>query len=70
MSNLVNIKAQLSDDPVDQYIMEHTFRPTPEQTELIAYTRSLPGRLNLSFLSLFVFIVFSTRKIRSDDRLG
>lgn len=43
MTNLVDIKAQLSNDPIDHYIMDHTFRPTPEQNELIEYTRSLPG---------------------------
>ena len=44
MTNLVDIKAQFSSDPIDHYIMEHTFRPTAEQTELIEYTRSIPGR--------------------------
>jgi hypothetical protein len=44
MTNLVDIKAQLSNDPIDLYIMEHTFRPTPEQTALIEHTRALPGR--------------------------
>jgi hypothetical protein len=45
MTNLVDIKAQLSNDPIDRYIMDHTFRPTTEQNELIKYTRSLPGRI-------------------------
>lgn len=44
MTNLIDIKAQLSSDPIDHYIMEHTFRPTNEQSELIEYTKSLPGR--------------------------
>jgi hypothetical protein len=45
MTNYIDIKAQLSTDPIDHYIMDHTFRPTSEQTELIEYTRSLPGKI-------------------------
>lgn len=44
MTNLIDIKSHLSNDPIDRYIMEHTFRPTTEQQELIDYTRSLPGK--------------------------
>jgi hypothetical protein len=49
MTNYIDIKAQLSNDPIDHYIMDHTFRPTPEQNELIEYTRSLPGRISFFF---------------------
>ena len=49
MTNYVDIKAHLSNDPIDHYIMEHTFRSTPEQDELLEYTRSLPGKNSIFF---------------------
>ncbi|CAF3944212.1 unnamed protein product [Adineta steineri] len=47
MTNLIDIKSHLSNDPIDHYIMEHTFRPTKEQNELLEYTRSLPEKFAL-----------------------
>jgi len=52
MTNLIDIKAHLSNNPIDHYIMDHTFRPTSEQNELIEYTRSLPGRILFFLLSI------------------
>ena len=58
MTRLIDIKAN---DPIDHYIMEHTFRPTSEQNELINYTRSLPGinsfYQTLLFTSLLIRII-------------
>ncbi|CAF1347302.1 unnamed protein product [Didymodactylos carnosus] len=38
-------KAQYTSDPITQYICDHSLRLTPEQTELIEYTKTLPGRI-------------------------
>ncbi len=36
-------KVQKSSDPIDRYIIEHSLRLTPEQNEIIEYTKTLPG---------------------------
>ena len=36
-------KVQKSSDPIDHYIIEHSLRLTPEQNEIIEYTKTLPG---------------------------
>ena len=57
MTNLVDIKAHLSNDPIDHYIMDHTFRPTAEQNELIEYTRSLPGKISYVYIFMITNLV-------------
>ncbi len=42
-SNGVTSKLQRSSDPIDQYIREHSLHLTPEQNELIEYTKTLSG---------------------------
>jgi hypothetical protein len=66
MTDLIDIKAHLSNNPIDHYIMDHTFRPTSEQNELIEYTRSLPGRI-LFFIIYFNFHLNIIRKICFND---
>jgi hypothetical protein len=39
----MSTKLQQSSDPIDQYITEHSLRLTPEQKEIIEYTKNLPG---------------------------
>jgi hypothetical protein len=39
----MSTKVQQSSDPIDEYIIEHSLRLTPEQNELIEYTKTLPG---------------------------
>jgi hypothetical protein len=36
-------KVQESSDLIDRYVSEHSLRLTPEQNEIIAYTKTLPG---------------------------
>jgi hypothetical protein len=45
MSENTNLgtKAQNSTDPIYRYLIEHSLRLTPEQNELIEYTKALPG---------------------------
>ncbi|UJR17519.1 hypothetical protein I4U23_004414 [Adineta vaga] len=38
-------KAQISTDPINRYVVDHSLRLTPEQNELIEYTKSLPSNL-------------------------
>jgi hypothetical protein len=42
-SNQIGTKAHESSDPIDRYVNEHSLRLTPEQNELIEYTKTLPG---------------------------
>jgi hypothetical protein len=42
-SNSFTTKLQRSSDPIDKYVQEHSLRLTPEQNELIEYTKTLPG---------------------------
>jgi Fe2+ or Zn2+ uptake regulation protein len=39
----MSTKFQQSSDPIDQYITEHSLRLTPQQKEIIEYTKKLPG---------------------------
>ena len=39
----MSAKAHQSSDPIDTYVMEHSLRLTPEQKEIIEYTKGLPG---------------------------
>jgi hypothetical protein len=64
MTNLIDTKAQLSNNPIDHYIMDHTFRPTSEQIELIEYTRSLPGRILFFYCLFYVILNFHLNLIR------
>lgn len=47
MSQISSIikKTQDSEDPIDQYIAEHSLRLTAEQNEIFEYTMSLPGHI-------------------------
>jgi hypothetical protein len=40
-TNTSDSKIQASSDPIDRYVHEHSLRLTPEQNELIEYTKSL-----------------------------
>jgi hypothetical protein len=42
-SNLDEHKPHQSSDPIDHYISEHSLRLTPEQNQIIEYTKTLPG---------------------------
>ncbi len=42
-SNFAGNKLQQSSGPIDHYISEHSLRLTPEQNEIIEYTKTLPG---------------------------
>ncbi len=40
---ILGTKSQNSTDPIDRYVTEHSLRLTPEQKEIIEYTKALPG---------------------------
>ena len=36
-------KSQNSSNPIDAYVSEHSLRLTPEQKEIVEYTKTLPS---------------------------